>query len=106
MKKRLLILTDSPVLLAVLLANFVSVPTIAMIHETGCYPRDGSLPCGGAPGKCSINRDGTQGGFIAETAHVEKSPVNHFQGMYYPFADFNPAPKNIPYIGLFAQVCD
>src|SRR5690348_16547562 len=48
-------------------------------------------PCNGAPGKCTRNSDGSKGGFVADSAFVEKS---WFLGW------------NVPYIDRYAQVCE
>ncbi len=50
-------------------------------------------PCNGAPGACTLNSDGSLGGFVANTATVQKTIISLLQ-------------KNRPFISQFAQICD
>jgi len=59
-----------------------------------CYAYN-KTPCEGAKGKCSTNSDGSAGGFVADSAYVEKLP-NRF---------FWIKKKNRPYISPSVQVC-
>lgn len=51
-------------------------------------------PCGGAPGRCTLNSDGSGGGFLAATASIES------------FRDKLGFEANTSYIGPYVQVCE
>ncbi len=50
-------------------------------------------PCNSAPGNCTINFDGSLGGFVAKTAYVESVMVNGLS-------------RNRSSIGLNVSICD
>lgn len=52
-------------------------------------------PCRGSPGRCTRNQDWSPGGFVANTASVEKGS-----------SWFNVFRTNGPYISKYAQICD
>ncbi len=52
-----------------------------------------NLPCYHAPGRCTVNFDGSLGGFVANTATVESVMVSGLS-------------RNEPYIGLEVNICD
>jgi carbonic anhydrase/acetyltransferase-like protein (isoleucine patch superfamily) len=57
-----------------------------------CIQNRERLPCSGAAGKCTRNKDYSEGGFVADTAYVQ-------QTRFWP-------KRNKAQIGKFAQVCD
>jgi carbonic anhydrase/acetyltransferase-like protein (isoleucine patch superfamily) len=56
-----------------------------------CIEDPANPPCGGAPGKCTLNLGGIEGGFVARTARVEKTRWLR---------------RNVPFIAPYAQVCE
>ena len=65
----------------------------AYSHEYWCIQDLRNPPCNGKRGRCTRNSDGSKGGFVAYSAHVEKTWNSFYR-------------KNKPYIGQFAQICD
>jgi hypothetical protein len=49
-------------------------------------------PCGGAPGKCTVNKDYSWGGFVADTANVPKTRWGRA--------------RNKAFISRYAQICE
>lgn len=68
--------------------------TQALADEDWCYLDGLDPPCDGSPGRCTINSDGSYGGFVADTATVE---TTSFFGFFT---------RNIPYLGIHVQVCE
>lgn len=64
--------------------------------EDWCIENPTTPPCQGKPGRCTLNRDGSPGGFVAESAYIETQ------------ADLlEPSVRiNLPYLGRYAQVCE
>ncbi|MEO5969340.1 MAG: RING finger family 4 domain-containing protein [Bdellovibrionia bacterium] len=60
--------------------------------DTWCIEDPANPPCGGAPGKCTFNKDYSYGGFVADTAIVAKTRWGKT--------------RNKPFISQYAQVCD
>ncbi len=58
-----------------------------------CIQDPKNPPCNGAPGRCTRNFDGSEGGFVAETAYVELVMVGGLS-------------RNRPHIGLHVSICD
>ncbi len=65
----------------------------AQAAGTWCILYPDTPPCTGLPGVCTLNADGSKGGFVADTAYVEKTNYFFFK-------------KNKPFIGKYAQVCE
>ena len=63
-------------------------------HPGGQIIDQAHLPCGGATGKCTKNKDGSPGGFVADTAMVEKESHNLFWE------------RNRSFLEKDSQVCD
>jgi len=73
----------------------VLVPNVSLgAKMSWCISDPAHPPCGGARGKCSINSDGSHGGFVADTAFVEsRSVLKVFRQ------------RNVPYLASQVQVC-
>ncbi len=81
------------ILLLFLVFN-ISISTVYSADGDWCIEDPNEPPCGGAEGECTINRDGSPGGFVADSAYVEK---NFFSFIWN---------RNNPTIDRYAQVCD
>ena len=66
----------------------------AFAADDWCIENPAHPPCEGLPGNCTINSDGSLGGFVADTANVESTSICGFFS------------KNIPYLARYTQVCD
>ena len=55
--------------------SFIFLITVAPASAANdwCIEDEDSPPCRGLPGKCTRNSDGSVGGFVANTARVEKA---------------------------------
>ncbi len=67
----------------------------AAADTSWCIRDPANPPCDGAPGKCTKNLDGTQGGFVADTATVQQKRKGLMRKSY-----------NLPYIGINVQICE
>lgn len=73
---------------------FIFSFSVAIAADDWCYRNILHPPCNGSPGRCTINADGSYGGFVASTATVDTITTCCFWQ------------RNLPYIGISAQVCD
>ncbi len=78
---------------------FIFIRLFSILFITSTYAADDWClqnrevpPCNGAPGRCTINLNGEQGGFVADTATIIQ--IGWIQA------------RNKPYIGLEASICD
>ena len=69
------------------------------VQVDDCQSRFSIPPCDGSVGRCTVNKDGTLGGFVADTANVET---------FWQAGSMSSGGelRNRPYIGTLVQVCD
>ena len=83
-----------------ILRSFIFISLFSFLFITPIYAADNwciqdpeNLPCNGVPGECTINSNGSLGGFVAETATVELVIINGLK-------------RNKPFIGLHTSICE